>query len=367
VFTFAVSLQPWLFTVGTLGTWLMLFREGVQAPERLDQITTNHQVIGLAGSLVVGGLTAGAAGFAPISGEELGLICLIAAGNVATCIALAPLFDVHHRQPLVAVVGLAAEVGVLLGVFVLVKTGSLGLLSLGVVFCVKWWFITVAQYAVYHIVIRPLRWDFCLESARRMLRSSVPLAGSTLIANVPASAGVFFVRLLCGDAEAGLFGVAAQVGFGYLLFSYPALRILQPHIAGQYGLTPSFLRKLVLFSATFLVLLYLGGLAAGVVVVLFVLAPAYRAAIPPMAALLLAYLFLAVGHIAASYLVVLHREATVLVVHVGAAVVYVAAALLLVGPLGSLGAALAAGLGGGVGTLSLLLAVRAGLTAARAG
>jgi O-antigen/teichoic acid export membrane protein len=358
VFAFACSLQPWLYTVGTLGTSLVLFREGIRDPSSLDEITTAYQVAGLLGSMVVGCLVGWAAWVSPISVEERGLICLIAAGNVATCVALAPLFDVHHRQPLVAVVGLAAEVGVLLGVVGLIQTGTLGLVSLGVVFAVKWWSITAAQSVLYHFAIRPLRWAFCWERLGRMLRSSAPLAGSTLIAGLPAGAGVFFVRVLCGDAEAGLFGVASQVGTAYLLFSYLALRILQPHIAGQYGLTPSFLRKLILFSGGFLLLLSVGGLAVGTGIVLFVLSPAYHAAIAPMAALVLAVMLLAAGHIAASYLVVLYREATVLLVHIVAALVYVAAALLLVPPLGSLGAALAAVLGGGCGTLWLLLAVR---------
>jgi O-antigen/teichoic acid export membrane protein len=361
VFAFACSLQPWLWTVGTLGTSLVLFREGVRDPESLDEITTAYQLAGLLGSLVVGCVAGCAAWFSPISVEERWLICLIAFGNVATCVALAPLFDVHHRQPLVAVVGLVAEVGVLVAVVVLIQTGSLGLVSLGVVYAVKWWFITAAQSVLYRFAIRASRWAFCRERLVRMLRSSVPLAGSTLIASLPAGAGVFFVRVLCGDTETGLFGVASQAGTGYLLFSYLALRILQPHIAGPYGLTSSFLRKLILFSAGFLLFLYVGGLVAGTGIVLFILPPAYHPAIVPMAALLLAVLLLAVGHIAASYLVVLHREATVLWVHIVAALVYVAAALLLVPPLAGLGAALAAVLGGGCGTLWLVLAVRRSL------
>src|SRR5579883_2446985 len=48
VFAFGCSLQPWLYTVSTLGAPLVLFREGTNHPEQLDQITTASWCIGLA-------------------------------------------------------------------------------------------------------------------------------------------------------------------------------------------------------------------------------------------------------------------------------------------------------------------------------
>jgi O-antigen/teichoic acid export membrane protein len=366
VFIFALSLQPYLYLLGTLGTALVLFRDATRESERLDQIITAFQAVGLAGSLVVGGLTAGATWLAPISGAEQSLIWLIVAGNVATCLALAPLFDVQHRQPLVAAVALVAEVGMLAAVFGLAQTGNLGLVSLGAVLAVKWWFMTAAQYALYPFAIRPLRLVFSLKRVGRMLGSSLPLAGSTLIASLPASAGVFFVRLLHGETEAGVFGIATQVAGACLLFSYLAIRILQPHIAGRYGLEPDFLRKLILFTALFLILLYLGGFAAGAGVILFLLGPEYHAALLPLVVLLGAALLLSMGTLASSYLVVLHRERTVLWANVMAAAVYVGGVVLLIPILGNLGAATAAVLAAACGTLWMLASVRASLSAARA-
>jgi O-antigen/teichoic acid export membrane protein len=361
VFAFALSLQPYLYLIGTLGMPLILFREGTNEPEQLARTITVHQVVALTGGVIVGGLTACAAWLAPISGAEQGLICLIAGGNVAVCLTLAPLFDVHHRHPLVAVVGLSAEAGTLLAVFALVQTENLGLLSLGAVFAVKWWLTTAVQYVVYHLAIHPLRLVFAPTRLRRMLRSSVPLACSTLSASVPATAGIFFVRLFCGESAAGVFGVATQVASVYLLFSYLAIRILQPHIAGPYGLERSFVRKLILFTGVFLAILYAGGLAAGGGVALFVLTPRYREAVAPMALLLAAALVLSVGVIASSYLVVLHREQTVLAAHTVAGVVYVVLAVLLIPSFSNLGAATAAALAAACGTVWMVVAVRINL------
>jgi O-antigen/teichoic acid export membrane protein len=365
-FMFALSLQPYLYLLGTLGTALVLFRDATREPHRLDQITTAYQAVGLAGSLVVGALTAGAAWFAPISPAEQGLIYLIAAGNVATCLALAPLFDVQHRQPLVAVVALVAEVGMLTALLMLAQVGNLGLVSLGAVLAVKWWFMTAAHYVLYQFAIRPLRLAFSITRVGRMLRSSLPMAGSTLIATLPASAGVFFVRLLHGEAEAGVFGIATQVAGACLLFSYLAIRILQPHIAGRYGLEPTFLRKLILFTASFLILLYLAGFAAGAGIILVLLGPEYHAALLPLVVLLGAALLLSVGTLASSYLVVLHRERTVLWANGVAALVYVVGVVLLIPILGNIGAAIASALAAGCGTLWMLASVRASISAARA-
>jgi O-antigen/teichoic acid export membrane protein len=361
VLSFALALQPYLHLAGTLGTGLVLFREGVREPEQLDAITTAYQATGLAGSLLAGGLTVAIAFCAPISPAERGLISLIAAGNVAACLALAPLFDVHHRQPLAGAIGLAVEAAALAAVFALVRTGTLTLLSVGVVFALKWWVITAGQYVLYHLMIRPLRPAFDGDRLRRMIRSSLPLAGSTMIAWLPANAGVFFVRLFRGDADAGVFGLASQVAGAYLMFSYLAIRILQPHIAGPYGLDRSFLRKLLIFAGLFLVLLSLAGFAVGAGVILFLLAPEYRSALVPLAVLLGAAALLSAGVLASSYLVVLHRERTVLAAHVLSAVVYVAGIVVLVGPLANLGAAMAAVLAAGCGTVWMVVAVRINL------
>jgi O-antigen/teichoic acid export membrane protein len=361
VFAFAIALQPYLYLTGTFGTALVLFREGVREPEQLDAITTAYQATGLAGSLVVGALTAAIAWFAPISPGERDLICLTALGNVGACLALAPLFDVHHRQPLAGVVGLAVELAALAAVFALARTGTLTLPWVGVVYAVKWWLLTAGQYVLYHLAIRPLRLVFRSERLWRMIRSSLPLAGSTMIAGLPANAGVFFVRLYHGKADAGVFGVASQAAAAYLMFSYLAIRILQPHIAGPYGLDRSFLRKLVLFAALFLVLLAAGGFAVAAGVIVWLLAPEYRAALVPMAVLLGAAVVLSAGVLASSYLVVLHRERTVLIAHAVSAVVYVAGVVVLVPPLANLGAATAAALAAGCGTAWMVAAVRRNL------
>ena len=366
VFAFALSLQSYLYILGTLGTALVLFREGVRQPEHLDATSTAYQTVSLSGSLLVGALTACAAWLSPISSAEQALITLVAAGNVGACLVLTPLFDVHHKQPLVAVVALVAEVAALVVVLTLASTATLGLAALGVLVAVKWWLMTVAQYVVYYRAVRPLRPILSRERIARMLRSSLPLAVSTVVAGLPANAGVFFVRLLGGEADAGVFGFASYVAGAYLLFSNLALRVLQPHIAGPYGLQGLFVRKLGLFAGAFFVLLYLVLFAAGAAVICFLLAPPYRSALGPLALVLLAVVLLSVGNITGSYLVVLHQERSVLWGNGVAAGVYLAAVLVLTPFFSSLGTAAAAAVAAAAGTLWMLAAVQSHWPAARA-
>jgi O-antigen/teichoic acid export membrane protein len=358
VLAFAMTMQPCLHLIGTCGLTYILFREGVRHPQQLDEITTAAWVIELCASMSLGLLIAAGAFVAPISPAERVLLCLIAAGNVAASMSLAPLYDVHHRQPRAAACVLLAEVVALAAFFGLWRAGNLGLAAAGAVFAGKWAFSTAAQVVVYHFTVRRVRLTTSVPVVRALVRSSAPIMLGALLAWIPVGSGVLFVRLLSGDQEAGIFAPPQQIAQVFISLGWLGIRVVHPHVAGPHGLEWSFVRKLVFFTGGFLGLLFVGGLVGGVGVMWFFLAPEYRAGIVPLPILLGGTLLYSIGTIAGAYLVILHRERSVLVANVCAGITYVVVALLLVPRLAGLGAAVATALAAAVGLTAVALSLR---------
>jgi O-antigen/teichoic acid export membrane protein len=154
--------------------------------------------------------------------------------------------------------------------------------------------------------------------------------------------GVPLVRFYQGDSAAGVFAIPTQVALTYQLVSAVVLRILQPHIAGPYGFTVSFLKKLILFSVLFHVLLYLAGAMSATCLILFVLPVGYQGALGSLFVLLAASFFLALAGVNGSYLMLLRQERVGLAINVASAIFYLLLGWILVPALSGLGAALAA-------------------------
>jgi O-antigen/teichoic acid export membrane protein len=179
-----------------------------------------------------------------------------------------------------------------------------------------------------------------------------------LVAVVPFSSGVFFVRAMRGDADTAILGLALQVANAYLIFTTLGQRIVRPHIAGPFGLDWSFLRKLALFNAGFLGGLLVLAWAGAAVFITFFLTADFRAAIVPMSLLLIGALFTALGRVGSVYLVVLQSERSLMLASGIAAAVYVLGCLFLVPWLSYTGAALMTLLASVLGTGLIYLCVR---------
>src|SRR5207253_529058 len=100
----------------------------------------------------------------------------------------------------------------------------------GAIFAGKWWLGTAAQAVVYHFTVRPVRLAFSAAVVGSLVRSAVPMLLGALIAWVPVSSGVLFVRLLCGDREAGVFAPPQQIALISVWLGWLGIRILQPHM-----------------------------------------------------------------------------------------------------------------------------------------
>ncbi len=189
-----------------------------------------------------------------MSGGERRLLALVAVGSVPASVNIQPLFDVHHSQARVVAVGAVAEVLGLLAVTWLWWSGGLTLPTLGGVYAAKWGLASAGQLLMYHAGVRRLRWRYSPPDTTRILELSWLAA---LLFPLPLSGSVLLVRLRGGPGDAALVGLGYQVANACMVLGGLGLQVVQPHIAGQYGLHPGFLRKLALFAV-----LLLGSLAA---------------------------------------------------------------------------------------------------------
>jgi O-antigen/teichoic acid export membrane protein len=337
-----LTLYTYLVMIGSLCSASVVVREGARRPQDLDAITTAYLVLTAVSAGLACGLTVVGAWLVPVSAGERWLLALIAVGTIPASVNLAPLFIVHHRQARNALVTFVAELAALAAVLALGWSDALSLPVVGVVYAGKWALTAAGQFLTYQATVRPLRWSHPGAYLSKLLRSSWPILFATLVYFVPLGAGVFVVRVLRGDAEAGIYGLAYQGAGAYYTFGALAVQVIQPHVLGAHGLEPTFLRKL-----SFFVVVFLGGLAAlaaagGWIVIRFLLPPAYFAAVVPLLLLVAAALLLLLAGTAHLYLLRFHDERFILAAHLAAAVLYAVTCPALVTWAGAPGAALGA-------------------------
>lgn len=362
---FALTTQTYLTLLGSLGCAAVVIREGVRRPGDIDAITTAFLVLTMTSSIVVCAGSLVTVGLVPMSGRERWLLALVLVGSVPASMNLQPLFDVHHRQARGAVVGALSEVVGLLAMLWLWRTGGLTLPTVGGVYATKWALVLAGQLAVYHTTVRRLRWRYCPKDILGILRSSWPILLAALVVVVPISTGVLLVRLRSGTADAALFGLAYQVANGYLVFASVGLQVVNPHIAGPFGLHRGFLGKLALFATLLLVGLGVLAFGGGWGVVRLLLSPVYHLAILPMVWLLVAAGLLVVARIAHMYLVRFDEGPFILRAHLVSALLYVGGCLILSQSWIRTGAAVLASCAALVATAACLWRVRMRIRDAR--
>lgn len=328
-FIVAQTIQAYLFLVTGVGMGPVTIREAARAPDDLDAIVTAHFLLNLTAALLLGAVVALGAVLAPLETPARWLVVILMAGNVVASLYPLPLFDLHHRQGLGTVFSLVGEVLALGALLTLTCLGPLTLPWVGLVFAGKWASVSLLQAATYHLAVRPLRWRLCRATLRRMGRSAWPTGLAALVALLPLNAGVFFVGLLRDEAEAGLYGLAYQVTFAYLIFAALGTRILQPHIAGPHGLEQSFVRKLLLFAVGYNAAVATLALSAGFLLITLFLDPYYRGALVPMTFLVVAATFNTGQALATMYLVRFERERFLFALQASVAVGFVVGCLLL--------------------------------------
>src|SRR4029077_6832507 len=167
----------------------------------------------------------------------------------------------------------------------------------------------------------------------------LPILASYFLCILPLSFGVFFLRFFRGPEATGVYGLACQVGALTFAFAWLGIRIIQPHIGGEYGLHVGFIRKLMLFVVLFLISLGSAAFLGGAVVIRYAFDPAYREAIAPMGVLIAAGAVLSAGVVASLYLLRFRKERQVLVIYLCTAVLYLGGCAIVIPEYGVGGAA----------------------------
>lgn len=319
----ALTLQSYLFLVGSFGIKPVVVREVILRPQHADRMLTAHGLFAGAAASALALALAGVLLVVPVAPDRAALFGLVAVGNVATCLAVAPLFDAHRRQAVSMAIATGAELAWLAAVLGLAAGGRLSLPVVGATVVAKAALNAAVHGLVYHAAVRPVRVALVPGDLAVLLRAGWWLMASNLLATVPFSLGVVLVWAWVGEREAAVSGIAFQVGAAYLALAAVANRVLQPHIARTYRADRTDVRRVALVSAAFLAAVWCAAVLGTGVLAAWLLPSGYRAAFLPTVLVLTGAAVQGAGAVAGAYLIAWAKESYVMAAHAAAAVLFV--------------------------------------------
>ncbi len=323
IFIFAITMQGYLFLIGSAGSHSIVVRDITRHPENIDQITASYITLTTLCSFFAAIFVATTALLVPLGETERIVIILFATAGITPALGLYPFFDAHHLQARSMAGICVIDLCCLVLVAVVWQLQQFSLLFVGLVLAGKWVIGTIIQYMIYHCSVRRLHVTFGRAGLADLARSSIPIFISYLFCVLPLTVGVFFLRVLAGTETTALFGLACQAGSLVYSFGWLGIRILQPHIAGPVGIDSRFLVKLIFFLTLYLVTLILLAYIGGYLAISFVLDPIYQAALEPLAAMIATGAIIAWGIAASLYLVRFHEERRVLWIYLLSGICYI--------------------------------------------
>ncbi|MFT5526178.1 MAG: O-antigen/teichoic acid export membrane protein, partial [Pirellulaceae bacterium] len=353
----ALFMQRYFLRLGCAGVKPIIVREIAKNPDQLDMLATSHFVITLACSTLVAILTTTVVWLVPVTTDERLLITLLVWGNIAACTNLRPLFDSQHQQPKGAWVSFASELLALTALLAMFWTGQITFIGVGLVFAGKWLLTTLGQAAVYHWTTRRFHWVFSESNIRFLLASSWPIMLTLVVSSIPLTFGVVIVRFLEGEALAADIGLAQQLTTAFVTIMGLCGRVIDPHIAGKYGLRKDFIRKLAVFAAAMWLTLYAFALGGTYIVFTYVIRHEFSGALAPAALMLLGALLVDVARMGGSYLVVLRRERRVFHANLLTAITFLATVFLFIQFNPAVGVGIATVLSASVGVIFIGLSL----------
>jgi O-antigen/teichoic acid export membrane protein len=318
-YVLATMLFPYLYSLGSIAGGAIALRDIRRWPERFDEIASSHLALAAIVSTAVA-LTLGLIRWAlPIDDDERFLFATVAVGCVFPCLGLTAFFDAHNRQSLGAAASVAADVVGAVTLVGLALVERLNLADAASVLLGRWVLAAALQWIVFFRSVRPIR--FCANSRTMLalfLASTAPIL-LALIWNANNYISVVAVRYRFGEAETAAYGAAMQIALLAIAVFDAAVRILSPHILGEHGLRPDFLRKMFAFLFVLATAVCVGTYVGAAVLVGFVLQPEYQASLAPLAWLLAAAFARAFWAANEWYLVRFHRQAVGLALMASAA------------------------------------------------
>lgn len=308
IFAFAWSLHVYLYLLGSAGTRRIVVRELTRRPDDTDRIITAHLITAFFASSMIAAFTITIATLTGVGADERFLISCIALGNIAICVSMQPVLDARHRQRLVAIGTLAGDTVALLAIFVLYSREQLNVRSVGLVLAGKWGIYSLCWFFVYFYSCGIFRFRPRGTEVIRLIRHSWHLAISDLATYLPATAGVWLVRWYHGVSAAGVMGLAVFAVQAFLLLNHLMLRVVEPHISGQYGICRGFILKLSVFFCGFVSISLLIALAGLHLAVTLFLSEDYSSVVPLASTMLAGAAIISGARIMGVYFVASHRE-----------------------------------------------------------
>ena len=178
-----------------------------------------------------------------------------------------------------------------------------------------------------------------------------------IVSSIPLTFGVVIVRYFKGEAFAADIGLAQQLTTAFVTIVGLCGRVIDPHIAGKYGLRRDFINKLAVFAATMWVSLYALALGGAYIVFTYIIRQEFSGALVPAALMLLGALLVDIARMGGSYLVVLRREQRVFHANLLTAVTFLATVFAFMQLDPSIGASIATVLSTSIGAAFIALSL----------
>jgi len=240
----AIFLQQFFSTISVSGFRSVVIREIVKRPEHRDAIAGSYLFLAVLLGLLIFLVTAVAVWWLPIESEERTVYLVIALGHVGACLIPNALYDASQSQVRGAAVSASVEIAGTLAIGVGFLLSVITIPVAAALIAGKWIAAAIIGLADYTRQQNDFRPRLDQSQIRSLWKSARLMSFATMLNVAPAALGVPLTRVLFGAGEAGLFAIAAFVFRTHATVAGLLTRTVFPHVAGVYGETGSFKRRL---------------------------------------------------------------------------------------------------------------------------
>jgi O-antigen/teichoic acid export membrane protein len=310
----AMFLQQFFSTISVSGFRSIVIREIVKRPQDHNLIAGSYLFLSalLGGLILLGTLIIVL--LLPLGMDERMAYGLIAFGHIGACLIPNALYDASQSQ--VRGAGLAAivEVFATLAIVICFCVGAITIPVAASLVTGKWIVTAIAGLADYGRRQDNFRPRVDRHQVRSLWSSARLMSVATTLNVAPAALGVPLTRALFGAGEAGLLAIAVFVFRTHALVTGLLTRTVFPHVAGTFGETQSFIRRMALAYGSLTLFLTTMAVIGSEIMLRFFLPPEYLAARWTIALILVAAT-IRVGGVAGNlYLIARYRERTLLAI-----------------------------------------------------
>lgn len=285
-YTFVMAFVPCFQIVGSLGRGVSVVRELKLSPENFDEISGSFLMLA---ALVSGALAIVVWSIVlvlPLQTEQRFLFSVIAAGSICHSLALSPLFEALHQHRRGALATPVVETLNLAAVLVLVSLQCFSLFVAGYLLLARWVLTIVIQWTVFLRFVRTLAFCVSLKTMYRLLVGSASQILCLLIWTANFNLTIALVHYRFGSTETSSYGIAMTIALSAMTLNDVLLRVVGPHILGDFGLRPEFIVGIIRYVGGLAGAVALLAYASALIVASAILDPTYQDLLLPLPYLL---------------------------------------------------------------------------------